>query len=116
MTGKNFGLDRRITGRTTYEAFMKVVENPYPFDRTFKQIHLAENETIVCMQGEYFKYNTSTQSFSKLQLVAAAGCSKSDAARRASMRNSKIPHHLSCIEENGDRIKMLYFRNTAMYR
>lgn len=117
MYGAELRMDRKISAKTTFTSFMKIVENPYPFDRTFRKIILADNETIVCMQGEYFKYNVAKQTFTKLKLVAVAGCNKSDIARQASIPTSiKMPYQISCKEDNGERMKMLFFKTASMPR
>jgi hypothetical protein len=117
MYGAELQMDRKISAKTTFPSFMKIVENPYPFDRTFRKIAIADDETIVCMQGEYFKYNVAKQTFTKLKLVAAAGCNKSDIARQTSIPTSlKVSYQISCKEDNGERMKMLFFNTTSMPR
>jgi hypothetical protein len=117
MYGAELLMDRKISARTTFSSFMKIVENPCSFDKTFKKIILAKDETIVCLQGEYFKYNVAKQTFTKLKLIAAAGCNTSDVARQASIASSmKAKCQISCKDSNGERTKMLFFKTVSMPR
>lgn len=104
----------QITKGTSYESFMDMVNHPARLDRFFKKIPISRNETVVRINGDYYKFDD--KSFTKLQLVKAAGCSKSDRVRQAklavSMRSNGM---LVCKEDLGDRVTILHFREVNMY-